>query len=70
MENKEKFNKSESYIMSNKLERQQLFSIFSEEGTKIYATTRGMRSKEEIPNLVIDKDIIKEGCDVAFTGGL
>lgn len=38
-EKKEKYNRSESYIMSNKLEMEQLFSIFSEERTEIYATT-------------------------------
>lgn len=38
---KGKFNKSQPYTMSSRLEREQLFSVSSEEQTRIDASTQG-----------------------------
>ena len=48
---KVKFNLSEPYVMSKKLEKEQLVSVLSEEQTRIEVPAQGRRGKEEIAHL-------------------
>lgn len=55
-----KFNLSEPYVMSKKLEKEQLVSVLSEEQTRIEVPAQGRRGKEEIVHLDAEKHAVME----------
>lgn len=67
---KVKVNLSELYVMSKKLEKEQLVSVLSEEQTRIEVPAQGRRRKEEIAHLDAEKHAVMGGGGDASCGSL